>query len=231
MSTPPPPPPTTTSAPASVSGGYQDPLETWSDKFARKFNENPWVPLGCLATCGALIMSAAKLRAGKPKDMNYWLRARVGLQGLTVGALLLGSTWGREWMKEKFGIESARSQSASSSSSSSSAGETGKETETEAQKHKKAQEKREFEERLRNAEEVTRMEKAVGVEGGKMTVKGPVVNKPKEDKEPTTATSTSTTEAVKQSGGWRFWGGKSSSPSPSAEGKDGADSTSSTKTS
>jgi len=26
--------------------GYQDPLETWSSKFARKFNENPWVPIG-----------------------------------------------------------------------------------------------------------------------------------------------------------------------------------------
>lgn len=26
--------------------GYQDPLETWSAKFGRKFKENPWVPLG-----------------------------------------------------------------------------------------------------------------------------------------------------------------------------------------
>jgi hypothetical protein len=25
---------------------YQDPLETWSAKFSRKFKENPWVPLG-----------------------------------------------------------------------------------------------------------------------------------------------------------------------------------------
>ena len=25
---------------------YQDPLETWNEKFSRKFKENPWVPLG-----------------------------------------------------------------------------------------------------------------------------------------------------------------------------------------
>ena len=36
-------------------------------------------------------MSAVKMRAGKSKDMNYWLRARVGLQGVTIVALVAGS--------------------------------------------------------------------------------------------------------------------------------------------
>ncbi len=90
--------------------GYQDPLETWSTKFIRKFNENPLVPIGkspklifiyykfilkynigCLLTCGALIMSAHKLRQGKSKEMNTWLRARVALQGVTIVALVVGS--------------------------------------------------------------------------------------------------------------------------------------------
>ena len=29
---------------------YQDPLETWGAKFVRKFNENPWVPIGTYIT-------------------------------------------------------------------------------------------------------------------------------------------------------------------------------------
>lgn len=92
----------------SAGSSYQDPSETWGNKFTRKFKENPWVPLGtslyyqdkfyyvlinvgCLATCGALVMSAAKMRAGKSTAMNYWLRARVVLQGVTLVALVAGS--------------------------------------------------------------------------------------------------------------------------------------------
>ena len=36
-------------------------------------------------------MSAYKLRQGKSKEMNHWLRARVALQGVTIVALLVGS--------------------------------------------------------------------------------------------------------------------------------------------
>ncbi|PPQ86414.1 hypothetical protein CVT25_003536 [Psilocybe cyanescens] len=193
---------------STPAGKYQDPLETWSDKFARKFKENPWVPLGCIATCGALFMSAVKLRAGKPKDMNYWLRARVGLQGVTVVALLLGSTWGREWMKKNFGVESTS--------------ETAGPSVTESQAQKKAQEKLEFEERMRNAEEATNQEEAVGM-SGKMTVKGPTLNKPKEEK---VKEQEKTSEAVKNSKGWRLW-----SKGSSSSGSDGKDDSDSTKTS
>jgi len=66
-------------------------FESWSEKFNRKVSENPWVPLGCLATCGALVMSAVKMRQGKSQSMNYWMRARVGLQGVTLVALVVGA--------------------------------------------------------------------------------------------------------------------------------------------
>ncbi|KAF8978554.1 hypoxia induced protein conserved region-domain-containing protein, partial [Cyathus striatus] len=92
-----------------ASGSSEDYMfETWTDKFKRKFNENPWVPLGCLATCGALIMSAYKMRRGQSKEMNYWLRARVALQGATLVALVGGSMAiqkQRNKDKEAVGIE------------------------------------------------------------------------------------------------------------------------------
>lgn len=36
-------------------------------------------------------MSAVKMRSGESKHMNYWMRARVGLQGLTLVALVAGT--------------------------------------------------------------------------------------------------------------------------------------------
>lgn len=36
-------------------------------------------------------MASVKMRAGNSKDMQYWLRARVGFQGLTIVALVAGS--------------------------------------------------------------------------------------------------------------------------------------------
>jgi len=143
----------------STTKSLQDPLESWSQKFSRKFKENPWVPIGCLATCGALVMSAVKLRAGKSQQMNHWLRARVALQGATVVALLLGSTWGREWLKKNFGKEGAIA--------SSEEAELSKEL-------KREKERMEFEERLRGAQEATEQEESLGI-SGKRVVKGPTV--------------------------------------------------------
>ncbi|KAF4612899.1 hypothetical protein D9613_011135 [Agrocybe pediades] len=156
--------------------------ETWTGKFNRKFKENPWVPLGCLATCGALVMSAVKLRAGKSRDMNYWLRARVGLQGLTVVALLLGSTWGREWLKTNFGIEAPQMGNSAALN--------------EQREQKKAQEKLEFEERLRNAQAMTEQEEGTGLSGGKMVVSGPKTVK---------KDGQSTTDAIKDSNTFQEW--------------------------
>jgi len=185
----------------SVGPRYQDPLETWTEKFSRKFKENPWVPLGCLATCGALVMSAVKMRAGKSRSMNYWLRARVVLQGVTVVALVAGSM---ALQKQKnaqisdLGIDTA------------DGGLPRNEAVTELSKEKKRI--LEFEERLKDAEAAAEQEQ------GMMIVKGPSVNKSKvvsvQAQQPDTSQSPVLNE-VKKSNGWRWWSsGKNSERRP-----------------
>jgi Hypoxia induced protein conserved region len=134
--------------------------EGWSQKFNRKFNENPWVPLGacamylaraewlltswfyfsgCLATVGALVMSAVKMRSGQAKQMNYWMRARVGLQGVTLVALVAGAMALQKKEKEENASGAVQSITAEQA---------------------RQQEKEEFEERMRNAEVTYEQEKA-----------------------------------------------------------------------
>jgi len=182
--------------------GYQDPFETWSAKFSRKIKENPWVPIGCLATCGALAMSAAKLRAGKSSDMNFWLRARVVLQGLTLVALLAGSMSIQKIRKE----ELARLN----------IGEDGLpqiEATTELAREKKEKERLGFEERLKAAQATTEMEEGLA----RRVVKGPAVHRERREDEPHPAAN-ATTAAVKKSESWRWWsksGGSGSQESSS----------------
>lgn len=174
--------------------GYQDPLETWSEKFARKFKENPWVPIGCLATCGALVMSAIKLRAGKSSEMNYWLRARVGLQGLTLAALVVGS----------MAIQNARKEEMAQLNAGEGEGELAQ---------KKEKEKLEFEERLKEAQAATEMEEGLS----KKVVKGPAVKNEKREERMLAGQSgasepaaNATSAAVKESKTWRWWSKKES---------------------
>ena len=94
-------------------------------------------------------MSAVKMRAGKSKDMNYWLRARVVLQGVTIVALVAGSM-------------SLQAQ-----------GEKVEEVTGVTEETKKEKEKEEFESRLRVAQAAYEEEVALA---GKM-VKGPTVKK------------------------------------------------------
>lgn len=61
------------------------------DKFFRKMREQPLVPIGSLLTCGALIAASNHLRSGNRDQFNKALRWRVGFQGLTVLAALVGS--------------------------------------------------------------------------------------------------------------------------------------------
>ena len=213
----------------SLGSRYQDPFETWSAKFSRKFKENPWVPLGaffchfldnwnaftishiynigCLATCGALVMSAVKMRAGKSKSMNYWLRARVVLQGVTLVALVAGSM---ALQKQKnaqisdLGIDAAELPRNEAT------------TELSREK-KKILEQREFEERLKDAEAAAEREQGVGM----MVVKGPSVNKERREEEKKRAQTQQTDSEdasqspvlneVKKSNSWLWWSsGKSS---------------------
>jgi len=192
----------------NVGSYYQDPSETWSEKFSRKFKENPWVPLGCLTTCGALVMSAARMRAGKSTSMNYWLRARVVLQGVTLVALVAGS------MALQRG---KNTQTSDLDIGAAGGGLPRNEATTElSREKKKILERQELEERMKDAE---LREQELGM----MTVKGPSVNKERrEEEEKKRSVSVPTQQAdaspqspvvneVKKSNSWGWWsGGKSS---------------------
>ncbi|KAF7762289.1 hypothetical protein Agabi119p4_8882 [Agaricus bisporus var. burnettii] len=120
--------------------------EIWSDKFKRKFKENPWVPIGCLATTGALFMASVRMRHGKSQDMQYWLRARVLFQGVTVVALLAGTV--------AFQAQGNRPVTDSGAESSTVAN-------TEPLRgEKREKEKAEFEARLKDAEVAHAQEQA-----------------------------------------------------------------------
>lgn len=59
----------------------------WSEKVWRKSKEEPLVPLGVLATTGALTMAILSFRKRQSWNMQYWMRARVAAQAFTVGAM------------------------------------------------------------------------------------------------------------------------------------------------
>ena len=162
--------------------------------------------IGCLATCGALVMSAVKMRAGKSKSMNYWLRARVVLQGVTLVALVAGSM---ALQKQK------NAQISDLGIGAEDDGLPRNEATTELNKEKKRiLEQQEFEERLKDAEAASEQEQGIEM----MTVKGPSVNKPnrreQEDKrldsmqtqQPDTSSSQSPVlSEVKKSNTWYWW--------------------------
>lgn len=64
--------------------------ETTQEKFFRKIKENPFVPIGCLATFGALSYGLWSFRQGKRQMSQYMMRLRIGAQGFTVVALIVG---------------------------------------------------------------------------------------------------------------------------------------------
>ncbi|XP_072932660.1 HIG1 domain family member 2A, mitochondrial [Epargyreus clarus] len=64
--------------------------ESTGEKFVRKFNENPFVPIGCLATAGALSYGLWCFRTGRTKLSQQMMRARIVAQGFTITALVVG---------------------------------------------------------------------------------------------------------------------------------------------
>uniref|UniRef100_A0A0K8TP00 Putative conserved plasma membrane protein n=1 Tax=Tabanus bromius TaxID=304241 RepID=A0A0K8TP00_TABBR len=64
--------------------------ETTKEKLQRKIKQNPLVPIGCLATAGALSYGLWSFRQGRPKMSQYMMRARIAAQGFTVVALMVG---------------------------------------------------------------------------------------------------------------------------------------------
>jgi len=61
------------------------------DKIWFRCKQQPLVPIGCLATCVAVALAAKGVRTGDRVNAQKWFRWRVGLQGLTLVALVGGS--------------------------------------------------------------------------------------------------------------------------------------------
>ncbi|THH27208.1 hypothetical protein EUX98_g6970 [Antrodiella citrinella] len=101
-------------------------------KFGRKFKQEPLVPIGAGLTTVALIMASIKLSRGNSKSLNYWLRARLIFQGLTIAAVVGGTyVYGQTKQQKE---EQARRDALQA-------------------EHEKLQETRAFEERLKAATE------------------------------------------------------------------------------
>ncbi|KAJ8984782.1 hypothetical protein NQ317_003695 [Molorchus minor] len=69
------------------------PIETFTQKFARKFKENPLVPIGAAATTAALSYGLWSFRTGKKKMSQLMMRTRVVAQGFTIFAMVFGITF------------------------------------------------------------------------------------------------------------------------------------------
>ncbi|KAM6923604.1 HIG1 domain family member 2A, mitochondrial [Xenentodon cancila] len=64
--------------------------ETFKDKFLRKTKENPFVPIGCLGTAGALMYGLRAFHQGKTRQSQMLMRGRIFAQGFTVVAIIVG---------------------------------------------------------------------------------------------------------------------------------------------
>ncbi|KAK9496403.1 hypothetical protein O3M35_013307 [Rhynocoris fuscipes] len=64
--------------------------EGFTEKLMRRFKENPFVPIGCLATVGCLTLGLFSFHRGERRMSQLMMRARVVAQGFTVVALVAG---------------------------------------------------------------------------------------------------------------------------------------------
>ncbi|KAI3351246.1 hypothetical protein L3Q82_005797 [Scortum barcoo] len=64
--------------------------ETLKEKFMRKTKENPFVPIGCLGTAGALMYGLRAFHQGKTRQSQLLMRGRIFAQGFTVVAIIFG---------------------------------------------------------------------------------------------------------------------------------------------
>ncbi|KAL6475984.1 hypothetical protein MHYP_G00144830 [Metynnis hypsauchen] len=64
--------------------------ERFQDKFIRKTKENPFVPIGCLGTAGALMYGLRAFKQGKTRQSQMLMRTRIFAQGFTVVAIIVG---------------------------------------------------------------------------------------------------------------------------------------------
>jgi len=97
---------------------------------------------GAIATTATLVVASIKMRRGESQKMNHWLRARVAAQGFTILAICGGA-----YLVNKREREAAAAKGSNDVSQESA-----------AENRKQEKERREFEERLKNAEEAHRIE-------------------------------------------------------------------------
>ncbi|XP_077465546.1 HIG1 domain family member 2A, mitochondrial [Stigmatopora argus] len=64
--------------------------ETFKEKFIRKTKDNPFVPIGCLGTAGALMYGLRAFHQGKTRQSQLLMRGRIFAQGFTVVAIVVG---------------------------------------------------------------------------------------------------------------------------------------------
>ncbi|KAK2849343.1 hypothetical protein Q5P01_009177 [Channa striata] len=64
--------------------------ESFKEKLIRKTKENPFVPVGCLGTAGALMYGLRAFHQGKTRQSQLLMRGRILAQGFTVVALVVG---------------------------------------------------------------------------------------------------------------------------------------------
>ncbi|PWA23728.1 HIG1 domain family member 2A, mitochondrial [Gambusia affinis] len=64
--------------------------ESFKEKFLRKTKENPFVPIGCAATAGALLYGLRAFHQGKTRQSQLMMRGRIFAQGFTVVAIIVG---------------------------------------------------------------------------------------------------------------------------------------------
>ncbi|CAL8355861.1 unnamed protein product [Merluccius merluccius] len=64
--------------------------ETFKEKLLRKTQENPFVPIGCLGTAGALTYGLRAFHQGKTRQSQLLMRGRIFAQGFTVFAIIFG---------------------------------------------------------------------------------------------------------------------------------------------
>ncbi|KAL6263842.1 hypothetical protein P5V15_003924 [Pogonomyrmex californicus] len=64
--------------------------ETILQKAKRKTQENPFVPIGALATTVALSVGLISFYRGKSNMQQYMMRARVGAQAFTIICMVAG---------------------------------------------------------------------------------------------------------------------------------------------
>ncbi|KAF8892955.1 hypoxia induced protein conserved region-domain-containing protein [Infundibulicybe gibba] len=159
-------------------------METYREKATRKFHENPWVPLGSLATVGALVTAMVKMRRGESRSFNHWLRVRVAAQGLTIVALVAGT----------YSLApGTKPATLPDGTPDPDAGARGGVLEQEAERRReerKSRERGEFEERVREAEREVERERGAG---------------PVEHSAPVVSPPITPVQAGSGSGGWRRW--------------------------